>query len=87
MKMTDTGKNPDVLDQAAVVTDFLTTHAVEAARERARPEHHPRFDGTHCVEDDCGIEIPKVRLDLGKVRCVDCQERLERLIAGKGRRL
>lgn len=40
-----------------------------------RVEEHPDFDGKHCV--DCEIEIPEVRLAMGKVRCVDCQSLLE----------
>lgn len=72
-------KNTDILDQAAYVTDLMTERAIAAQREHSRPETHPDFDGLHCVEDDCGIEIPEPRLQLGKVRCVDCQARLEKL--------
>ena len=45
---------------------------------KSGPESHPDFDGVHCVEPDCEIEIPTARLALGKVRCVDCQELLEK---------
>lgn len=34
------------------------------------------FDGKYCY--DCDIPIPKARLDLGKFRCVDCQDHKER---------
>lgn len=47
----------------------------ERARQMARPETHPDFDGEHCL--DCDIEIPEPRLKLGKIRCVDCQQLLE----------
>jgi RNA polymerase-binding transcription factor DksA len=70
-------KNTDVLDQAAYVTEVMTEKAVAYQREFAKPEKHPDFDGKHCVEADCGVAIPKERLKLGKVRCVDCQSRLE----------
>ncbi len=40
-----------------------------------KPEHHPDFDGEHCV--DCDDEIPELRLKMQKVRCVDCQQVLE----------
>jgi hypothetical protein len=87
VKTVETGKNPDILDQAAAVTDFLTEHAVDAQRALAAPEQHPRFDGKHCVEDDCGIELPSARLALGRVRCVDCQGRLEANLKQRGKRL
>lgn len=45
------------------------------ARELNRPQVHPDFDGMHCVE--CDIEIPKLRLDAGRVRCVECQQEIE----------
>lgn len=46
----------------------------EAAIARARQaEAVPKdFDGESCT--DCGLEIPKGRLALGKFRCVHCQE-------------
>lgn len=45
------------------------------ARELNARQFHPDFDGRHCIE--CDIEIPRVRLDLGKVKCVDCQAAFE----------
>lgn len=45
------------------------------ARALAKPESHPDFDGEHCV--DCDVEIPIQRLNLGRVRCVDCQQFIE----------
>lgn len=48
--------------------------ALEASRQA--PESHPHFDGKHCVE--CDDEIPQLRLDMGKVRCVNCQSHKER---------
>lgn len=53
------------------------------ARELNRREHHPDFDNKHCVE--CDIEIPQVRLDAGRIRCVDCQEELETAAKRLGR--
>lgn len=54
-------------------------------RERARanlarnlaPQSHPLFDGRHCIEADCGEEIPAGRLALGKIRCTECQSAME----------
>lgn len=45
------------------------------ARTLNKPETHPEFDGKHCV--DCDTEIPLKRLELHRVRCVDCQSLLE----------
>lgn len=77
MKSVDSEKESDVLDQAAKVTDFLTAARVELQRAAARPENHPDFDGLHCVEEECGVEIPGERLEMGRIRCVECQARRE----------
>jgi RNA polymerase-binding transcription factor DksA len=44
------------------------------AKNLNKPETFPGFDGC-CI--DCGVEIPKERLLLKKVRCVECQQDLE----------
>lgn len=44
----------------------------------AKPETSPLFDGLHCIEPDCGEEIPAPRLALLKIRCVECQARKEK---------
>lgn len=82
-------KNPDVLDQAAEVTAFMAEKQIELVRQQTQPEIHPDFDGKHCVgidegAEDCGVEIPDERLALGKVRCVDCQNRIEKSRRGPG---
>ena len=53
-------------------------HEIESLTKvkRFTPEYHPDFDGIHCV--DCPEEIPKERLDYGRVRCFDCQSLLEK---------
>lgn len=50
--------------------------ALERVRAAMRPETHPDFDGKHCL--DCGELIPKQRRALDKIRCVRCQDTLER---------
>lgn len=72
------GHNPDPIDQASEITDFMTERAVEEQRRLSAPQTHPLFDGVHCVEEECGEEIPAPRLALGRVRCVSCQERAEK---------
>lgn len=68
---------PDVLDQASRTEQMERDNALKAASLACAPQTHARFDGLHCVEDDCGVEIPAGRLALGKVRCADCQAELE----------
>lgn len=70
---------PDVLDRAAQLSQRLNAAYVEAAMRKAAPEQVQNADGTwphpQCV--DCDVDIPLGRLNLGRVRCVDCQEALE----------
>lgn len=64
------------MDHADIAGDTIEVCLADAerrARGKSAPESHPDFDGSHCVEENCGIPIPKARLALGKVRCVDCQ--------------
>ena len=48
-------------------------------------ETHPDFDGETCVGAfghlDCEEIIPKGRLELGRIRCVHCETRLEKFKA------
>jgi len=67
----------DHLDHAQQITEQLRSAAEAAARLAAQPERDPRFDGSHCVEDDCGKLLPQVRIDAGRIRCVDCQNLIE----------
>lgn len=74
-------RNADVLDQAAAITERERSVVESVARNLAKPETHPNFDGIHCVgdiEEECGAEIPAERLQMGRVRCVECQARVER---------
>lgn len=50
--------------------------ALEKHKEKLAPETHPDFDGESCIV--CGETIPKIRLKMGKIRCVFCQEILEK---------
>lgn len=45
------------------------------ARLLNQPEYDPSFDGKHCVE--CDVVIPKARLILNRIRCVECQQEIE----------
>lgn len=68
----------DPADRATATLEACLTDALQRALGHSAPESHPDFDGTHCVEEDCGIEIPPARLAMGKVRCVGCQGLLEK---------
>jgi RNA polymerase-binding transcription factor DksA len=70
---------PDVLDRAAQLSQRLNDAYVKDAMRKAAPEQVQRADGSwpqpECI--DCDIEIPQARLQLGRIRCVDCQQALE----------
>jgi len=66
----------DPADIAEETIAVCLKDAEARARGKSAPEHDARFDGGHCV--DCEIEIPRERLRLGRVRCVDCQSLAER---------
>lgn len=75
---------PEMLSNSEVYDEADQAQWIQLAeqasfRERARvanaPETHPDFDGQHCI--DCGNEIPEARLQLFKIRCVECQRVLE----------
>ena len=70
---TDHAQHQQLREQAAIQ---------ERARLMARPESHPDFDGSHCVE--CGDDMPEFRLKIGRVRCVECQQALETLRRHQG---
>ena len=67
----------DPVDKANDTVETCTAEAEARARGKSAPEHDPSFDGTHCIEDDCGAVIPPARLALGRIRCVDCQRLTE----------
>ena len=69
-------RTADENERATLIEGQFTEAAIEAVREQVQPESHPDFDGAHCVE--CEKPLPPARLALGRVRCVACQEQLER---------
>lgn len=66
----------DLVDRAQRTVEVCTEEAERRIRSQVGPETHPDFDGQHCVI--CEEPIPVARLALGKVRCVYCQEYLEK---------
>lgn len=73
----------DDLDRAADLATQRVESAVSDLRRLAQLEQ-VCVDGVWPHPDcaDCGVDIPEARLTMGKVRCVRCQERLERRRSG-----
>lgn len=73
-------READDLDAAAELTQMRTDDAIKDAVFRNRPQQVRNDDGTWPVTDcdECGNEIPEGRLAMAKIRCVYCQDRLER---------
>jgi len=69
----------DDLDRAAELTLQLADAAVEEAQRAIAPQQVQLPDGSWPnPECECGDPIPEARLHLGRIRCVSCQEALER---------
>lgn len=69
----------EVYDEAEIASAFemsFTAQKLKEFQEKNKPETHPDFDGKHCI--DCDGEIIKERLALNKIRCVTCQEIIEK---------
>ncbi len=79
LKSAELDFNTEVYDEgdiaSAIEMGFLAK-ALEAHKAKVAPEKHPDFDGVTCL--DCGDDIPQVRLSMGRMRCVYCQEILEK---------
>jgi RNA polymerase-binding transcription factor DksA len=79
LKSAELDFNTEVYDEgdiaSAIEMGFLAK-ALEAHKAKVAPEKHPDFDGVTCL--DCGDDIPQVRLAMGRMRCVYCQEILEK---------
>lgn len=73
----------DDLDRAADLTRKLEEAALVEVQRAAAPQQTRRQDGSWPSPDcvDCDAELSQFRLNLGRLRCVECQEALE-----KGRR-
>ena len=73
--MAEQEKFSDQLDHASALQDAMNEEAIAKYRNLNKPESHPDFDGETCVQ--CGADMPIERLNLGKIRCFDCQTVLE----------
>lgn len=61
--------------QAAVVQDRLARVASVAFPDKPVPVAKQT---THCIEDDCGMPLPELRVQRGQERCFECQTAKER---------
>lgn len=72
-------KSADKMDSATRVERMETEGNVRRARGLSKPEQVQNEDGswpiTECVT--CEDDIPAARLELGKIRCVICQGKIE----------
>ena len=77
----------DILDQASNVTLASTANQIAHLSYLAAPEQVQNEDGTWPVTEctSCGNDIEEGRLNLGKVRCLRCQETLEKKRRGNFR--
>ena len=70
----------DSIDQGTDMAALHTAAAIAAQQRKMAPEQVQNPDGswpvTECLA--CGDDIPLPRIQMGKVRCVFCQERRER---------
>ncbi len=69
----------EVYDEGDIASSLemsFIAQALEAHKAKVAPETHPDFDGETCIE--CGDDIPEARLAMGRIRCVYCQEILEK---------
>ena len=75
----------DILDVASNVTQTYVDSQAAMASALSAPEQTQNADGswpiTECVDCDCDLGE---RLALGKVRCLRCQEVLEKRRRGYG---
>lgn len=72
----DSERYTELNEQAQRQQEEINQTALDAVRKGLLPQSHPDFDGKHCVE--CGNLVPFKRLEMGRIRCVGCQNAQER---------
>jgi hypothetical protein len=66
----------DELDVAAEMQEQANVDALARVRLQLT-QTHPDFDGVHCIEADCGVELPGVRIAYKRIRCTTCETKKE----------
>lgn len=77
MKEIETIQSGEVFDETDQ-SQLRQLHEIEMLTKdkKFKKETHPDFDGETCVV--CGEDMPAQRLALGRIRCLKCQEKLEK---------
>lgn len=71
----------DPADIAGETVEVCSADALKRQLGLSDPKLQPGFadwDRLHCVEEDCGVELPAARIAAERCRCIDCQTLLER---------
>lgn len=84
-------RNADLMDTASLAESISTACAIADTQAKSQPEKFYSDEGKMVVQGQneqgewaipdcitCGEEIVEGRLKLGRMRCVDCQTKLER---------
>jgi RNA polymerase-binding transcription factor DksA len=65
-------------DRASFIEEAARDAGLDRVRQAAKPEQQQNEDGSWPVtECQCGEPIEEGRLALGKIRCIECQTKLE----------
>lgn len=67
----------DHADIASETIEYCQAEALRRTLGKGWKRPRPGFDGHHCVNDDCGVEIPAGRLATGADDCIDCARAAE----------
>ena len=59
------------IEMAEKLVEQERESSLALVRSSLEPEYHPDFDGESCVA--CGNPVGSERLDMGRIRCVECQ--------------
>jgi hypothetical protein len=79
-------RTADDLEMAGALQEHYNAEGRARSERALAPETHPDFDGVHCVEADCGVELPAVRLAYKRIRCTPCATAAEHRAKLAGRR-
>ena len=64
------------LELADALVESERERSIARSRSQLQPQTSDNFDGKNCI--DCPSEIPQARIQMGRIRCVECQTMIER---------
>lgn len=82
--MSEYEKSADELEMASHLQDQLNTQGRKVVAAALAPQTHPDFNGKDCL--DCEVELPPVRIAMGRIRCTVCQIAQDKINKQMGRR-